>query len=293
MADEGGIQTPPMVNLDLIETVAPGVHVIPDDRVDFVPNVGIVEGDRAVLVVDTAMGHANGESLLRHAKEIAGSRKLLLTTTHFHPEHAFGAKPFEAEATYVMNASQADELVEKGAEYIEMFSGFGPGLATLLADVDLIPPDLTYSGRLAIDLGGRTVDLIDVGPVHTKGDQLVFLPEERVLFTGDLVENAFFAIFPDPDANGFSWLEAVEEMAALEPAVVVGGHGAVGGPELIEALRDYLEMVRDRTAELAADAVELEAMVATIEPEVIARFAGWGNEIWIAPAIESFKGGVR
>ena len=127
MADEGGIQTPPMVNLDLIETVAPGVHVIPDDRVDFVPNVGIVEGDRAVLVVDTAMGHANGESLLRHAKEIAGSRKLLLTTTHFHPEHAFGAKPFEAEATYVMNASQADELVEKGAEYVRCSVASAPG----------------------------------------------------------------------------------------------------------------------------------------------------------------------
>lgn len=292
MSDEGGIQDPPMVDTGAIEEIAPGVHVIPDRRVEFVPNVGIVAGERAVLAIDTAMGHANGQSILDAAARVAGERKLLLTTTHFHPEHAFGAKPFEAGVTYVINQSQAEELAAKGREYVEMFSTFGPGLAQLLADVELVPPDLTYEGQLRIELGGRVVELLDVGPAHTRGDQLIWLPEERIVFAGDLVENAFFPILPDPDANGVWWLEALDKIAALGPATVVGGHGAVGGPELVDAFREYLERVRDRSAELAAAGTEPGEVVTTIEAEVLADYEGWGNEVWIKSAVESFQGGA-
>lgn len=292
MNDEGGIQDPPMVDVGAIEEVAPGVHVILDKRVEFVPNVGIVEGERAVLAIDTAMGHVNGRSILDAANRVAGERKVFLTTTHFHPEHAFGAKPFEGGVTYVINESQAEELAAKGPEYIEMFSTFGPGLAELLADVELIPPDLTYEGRLRINLGGRAVELLDVGPAHTRGDQLIWLPEERIVFAGDLIENAFFPILPDPDANGAWWLEALDRITELEPATVVGGHGAVGGPELIEAFREYLERVRDRNAELEADGTEPAEIVTTIEAEVLASYEGWGNEVWIKSAVESFQAGT-
>ena len=281
-----------MVDAGAIEEVAPGVHVIPDKRVEFVPNVGIVEGERAVLAIDTAMGHANGQSILDAAARVGGERKLFLTTTHFHPEHAFGAKPFEDGVTYVINQSQAAELAAKGPEYIEMFSGFGPGLAQLLADVELVPPDLTYEGQLRINLGGRVVELLDVGPAHTRGDQLIWLPEERIVFAGDLVENAFFPILPDPDANGAWWLEALDKIAALGPERVVGGHGAVGGPELIDAFRGYLERVRDRNAELEAAGTEAGEIVTTIEAEVLADYEGWGNEVWIKSAVESFQAGA-
>ena len=291
MSDEGGIQDPPMVDTGAIDEVAPGVHVIPDKRVEFVPNVGIVEGERAVLAIDTAMGHVNGQSILDAATRVAGDRKLFLTTTHFHPEHAFGAKPFESGVTYVINESQAEELAAKGPEYVEMFSTFGPGLAQLLADVELVPPDLTYEGQLRIELGGRVVELLDVGPAHTRGDQLIWLPEERIVFAGDLIENAFFPILPDPDANGIWWLEALDKIAALGPATVVGGHGAVGGPELVDAFRQYLERVRDRNAELEAAGTEPGEIVTTIETEVLESYEGWGNEVWIKSAVESFQGG--
>jgi glyoxylase-like metal-dependent hydrolase (beta-lactamase superfamily II) len=289
MNDEAGIQEPPLVDVGAIEEIAPGVHVIPDGRIPFIPNVGVVEGERAVLVVDTAMGHRNGEAILALAKEVAGDRKVILTTTHFHPEHAFGAKPFERDITYVMNAAQAEELAAKGTEYVEMFSTFGPGLAELLDGVELIPPDLTYEGRLRIDLGGKVVELHEVGPAHTRGDQLIHVPGERVLFAGDLVENAFFPILPDPDAQGEAWLAVIGTMNGLDPEIVVGGHGAVGGPELIDAFRAYLEEVRDRTAQLEAEGADPAAIVATIEGEMFARYDGWGNQEWVKSAVESFQ----
>jgi glyoxylase-like metal-dependent hydrolase (beta-lactamase superfamily II) len=291
--DEAGILEPPLVDTGAIEEIAPGVHVIPDGRIPFIPNVGIIEGERAVLVVDTAMGHRNGEAILALARQVADGRKVILTTTHFHPEHAFGAKPFERDVAYVMNAAQAEELAAKGGEYVEMFSTFGPGLAELLDGVELIPPDLAYEGRLRIDLGGKIVELHEVGPAHTRGDQLIHLPAEGVLFAGDLVENAFFPILPDPDAQGDKWLEVLATMSGLGPKIVVGGHGAVGGTELIDAFRDYLEAVRDRTAELEAEGTDPAAIVETIEAEQFAAHEGWGNQEWVRTAVESFAGGAK
>ncbi len=274
-----------------IEEIAPGVHVIPDGRIPFIPNVGVVEGDRAVLVIDTAMGHRNGEAILALAKEVAGERKVILTTTHFHPEHAFGAKPFERDITYVMNAAQAEELGAKGTEYVEMFSTFGPGLAELLDGVELVPADLTYEGKLRIDLGGKVVELHEVGPAHTRGDQLIHVVDDGVLFAGDLVENAFFPILPDPDAQGEKWLVVLDTMSGLGPKIVVGGHGAVGGTELIDAFRTYFEAVRERTAELEAEGAEPDAIVATIEGEMFSRHEDWGNQEWVRTAVESFAKG--
>jgi glyoxylase-like metal-dependent hydrolase (beta-lactamase superfamily II) len=280
--------SPPLIPVDLTHEVADGVHVMPDQRVEFVPNVGIVVGERSVLVIDTAMGPRNGERILAEAKRLGGGRKLLLTTTHFHPEHAFAAQSF-SDATYICNAAQAEEMAAKGPEYIEMFSGFGPGLAALLADVELVAPDVTYEGTWAqLDLGGVVVRLLNIGQAHTLGDQVVFLPESGVLFVGDLAEDRFLPIFPDEDADGLLWLDALDRLEALAPRIVVGGHGEVGDVGLIAAERDYLVAVRDRVAALRADGVPLERIEEQLEPELAERQAGWDNQMWIKSAVDSF-----
>jgi len=106
---------PPLVQPALAREIAPGVIVIPDQYIDLVPNIGIVIGTDAVLVVDSGLGRENGQRVLQKAMEVAGSKALLLTTTHFHPEHAFGTQAFKGHATILTNTTQADELREKGA----------------------------------------------------------------------------------------------------------------------------------------------------------------------------------
>jgi glyoxylase-like metal-dependent hydrolase (beta-lactamase superfamily II) len=279
----------PLVAEGAAEQIHERVHVIPDGRVEFVPNVGIVVGDDAALVIDTAMGAENGARILGEARRIVGDRKLFLTTTHFHPEHAFGAQAFKGEATYVANEAQAQELADKGAEYVEMFSGFGPGLAELLEGVELVAPEVVYGGeRARIELGGIAVELLYYGSAHTRGDQLVLLPEERILFPGDLVENRFLPIFPDEDAEGGRWLELLDRIEALAPEVVVPGHGAPGDLGLVAELRDYLLAVRARVEQLNADGRPLEAIEATVDEEMRSRYADWDNEMWIASAAKSF-----
>jgi glyoxylase-like metal-dependent hydrolase (beta-lactamase superfamily II) len=269
------------------EEVAAGVHVLPDHRIDLVPNVGIVVGERAALVVDTGMGIANGRRVLTEARRLAGERPLLLTVTHFHPEHGWGAQVFAGEATLVYNEAQRRELVEKFDGFVELFSTFSPEIAEILAEVEVAHPDVTYADSARIDLGGVVVELRSVGPAHTRGDQIVVVPEQGVLFAGDLVENRFFPILPDEDAHGSEWIDVLADLEKLEPAVVVPGHGAVGDASLIGEVRAYLEDVRERVRGLDP-AIGAEAAKERLEPEIRARYADWDNPVWIPFAVERF-----
>lgn len=279
----------PVVDTSALDRIDERVTVIRDERVEFVPNVGIVAGDDAVLVVDTAMGRENGERILSLATELAAGRRLFLTTTHFHPEHAFGAMAFRHEAVYVANAAQAEELRAKGAEYVEMFSGFGEALAELLQGVELAYPHVVYEGEKArIDLGGLVVELLYHGPAHTRGDQLVWVPDLGVLFPGDLVENRFLPIFPDDDADGRRWLALLDRIDELGAKTIVPGHGDVGGPELVGELREYLLLVRDRVEDLRAGGKSPEEVEGALQPDLASRYHGWDNQMWIPSAIQSF-----
>jgi glyoxylase-like metal-dependent hydrolase (beta-lactamase superfamily II) len=115
------------------------------------------------------MGPRNAEKVLKFAVGHARGRRLYLTTTHFHPEHAFGAQVFAGQATYLANRAQADDLAEKGAGYLEMFRGLGEWVARQLEGVELIAPDVVYDGSYDLDLGGRVVQLRPTGRGHTKG----------------------------------------------------------------------------------------------------------------------------
>lgn len=279
---------PPLVDPDGITEIAERIHVIPDNRVEFVPNVGMVLGDDSALVIDTAMGPRNGERLLRAARELAGDRQLLLTLTHFHPEHGFAAQSFRPAATILYNRAQLKELRAKGREYIDMFSGFGPHLAELLAEVELVEPHVVYEDAVDLDLGSLGAELRHFGQAHTLGDQIAWLPESRVLFAGDLVETRFFPIFPDPDAVGSKWIAVLERLEALEPEVVVPGHGAVGDAGIITEAKDYLTTVRDRVRELSDAGRGLDEIKAELDSEVREPRPDWDNEIWIPSAVEAF-----
>jgi glyoxylase-like metal-dependent hydrolase (beta-lactamase superfamily II) len=269
------------------EEVAPGVYVIPDGRINLVPNVGIVVGDRAALVVDTGMGVANGRRVLAEARRLAPDAPLLLTVTHFHPEHGWGAQVFGGEATSVYNESQRRELDEKFDGFVELFSSFSPTIAQILSEVELVMPHVAYDGEATLDLGGTVVELRSVGPAHTRGDQTIFVREQRVLFTGDLVENRFFPILPDADVDGGRWIALLAELERINPAVVVPGHGEVGDARVIREVREYLEDVRARVSERGG-AASLEELKQRLEPEIRDRYSGWDNPEWIAFAIEAF-----
>jgi glyoxylase-like metal-dependent hydrolase (beta-lactamase superfamily II) len=116
----------------------------------------------------------------------------------------------------------------------------------------------------------------------------VYLPEQRVLFAGDLVENRFFPILPDEDAHGSPWIDVLTRLEAMAPAVVVPGHGGVGDVSLVAEVRAYLEDVRARVREAAGEGAGVEQLKEQLEPELRGRYADWDNPVWIPFAIERF-----
>jgi glyoxylase-like metal-dependent hydrolase (beta-lactamase superfamily II) len=276
-----------------VAEIADGVWVIPDRRVPLVPNVGIVLGDDAALVVDTGMGPANGRRVLDAGRAKAGDRRLLLTVTHFHPEHGFGAQAFRGAAEIVYNRAQLDELHAKGEAYVGMFRTFGPGVEQALEGVELVDPDDTYSGDRTIDLGGRTVTLREVGLAHTRGDQLVTVDDAGVVFAGDLVEERCFPIFPyfppdDADLDGEAWIRVLAELEAEAPALVVPGHGAPGGVDIVATQRRFMEELRDAAYTAAEAGASADEAVADLEPRFQARHPDWVQPEWVGFAVRWF-----
>ncbi|VVJ20274.1 Fumarylacetoacetase (EC [Amycolatopsis camponoti] len=282
--------TDPAVQVAGAREIAPDLLVIPNHGVDLVPNIGVIGGTEAVLVVDTGLGTANASEVLAFATSVAAGRRLFLTTTHFHPEHAYGAQVFAGAATYLVNRGQADDLTTKGAGYLRMFRGLDPAIAARLEDVRIPVPDEVYDGSHELDLGGRTVRLRPTGRGHTLGDQVVEVPDAGVLFTGDLAETGQFAILPwfpphDTDVTGAGWLSVLDRLVSDGPRVVVPGHGEVGGVAVLTDVRDYLSELRDETWRRRDSGLGVETIAAEVRAVLVERHPEWAGQEWIEPGV--------
>ncbi len=280
----------PIVQIAEVAELARDLVVIPNRRVELVPNIGVVGGTDSVLVIDTGMGPGNAAKVLEFAADYASGRKLYLTTTHFHPEHAFGAQVFAGEATFLINRAQAEDLTAKGPGYLEMFRGLGAPVARQLEGVELASPDVVYEDAYDLDLGGRVAQLRATGRAHSKGDQVVTVPDAGVLFTGDLAEAGQFAIFPwfpphDTDVSGVRWIQVMQRLAAQAPQVVVPGHGDIGGPQLLVDVRNYLELLRDETWVRRDSAMSEQTIVEEVRALMLERYPDWAGQEWIQPGV--------
>ncbi len=223
--------------------VSSHVTVILDEDAPFVPNVGIVAGDRATLVVDTGLGERNGKIVLAEARKVSKNTEFYTAATHFHPEHDLGATAFPPATRMLRWRVQQQDVDELGADLNKRFAGFSPALAELLKDARFRPADILFDGAVTLDLGGVHVRIWGVGPTHTRGDTVFFVEEDRVLMAGDVVMPVFVA------ANGQAssipkWLADLDEFAALDPVKVIPAHGHMGGIELIQRQREYLAAVQ-------------------------------------------------
>ena len=273
---------PPTVDTTNVDEIANGVFVVRDHRIWLVPNIGIVLGRDAALVIDTGLGPANGERVLDLARRLAGSRRLILTLTHFHPEHGFGAQVFQPDATIVYNRAQRDELAEKGARYIDLFRKTQSAAAGVALDgTRIVMPHAVYQGaRMEIDLGGRKVHLQTIGTTHTGSDQIVFLPAERILFAGDLIEERMFPIFPwfppdDTDVNGAHWAQVLRNFQRLAPALIIPGHGDPGPIDIALNLAAQIEMTGRQVQALRLKGLSTDEIVRDLKPKIIAANPRW------------------
>ncbi|WP_298831053.1 MBL fold metallo-hydrolase [uncultured Piscinibacter sp.] len=199
------------------------------------PNTGVIVGDDAVMVLDTQATPVMAQDVIRRIREVTDKPIRYVVLSHYHAVRVLGASGYRPEHI-IASRDTYDLIVERGEQDKASEIGRFP---RLFRNVESVPPGLTwptitFSGRMSIWLGKLEVQLIQLGRGHTKGDTVAWLPQEKILFSGDLVE--FDATPYAGDAYFQDWPATLDNIAALQPRALVPGRGAaLTSPEQVAA----------------------------------------------------------
>ncbi len=258
------------------------------------PNIAIVVGTRATLVVDTGMGPKNGATVARVVAKLApNNSKLFLTTTHYHTEHVTGEPGFPASTVLIRNAMQQRELDKDGQAINDRFRTMSAQNKELLAGVVLRTPDVLFDSEATIDLGGGVkARLLWLGGAHTKGDELTLVEPDQTLISGDVVQNRTIPNIFGGNSTPTEWLATLDKVAMLNVAHVLPDHSAPGNGSLVAAERELLTAIRAQALALKRRGISVDAAAKEISATLKEQHPDWPdtnastfvNSVYIDPA---------
>ena len=248
-------------------------------------NAGLVVDGERTLLIDTLFDLPLTEQMLRAMRRAVPAAASIdtLVNTHANGDHCYGnqllggARIVASEraaaemaelppAAMAALVEQAPQMGDLGAFFLNCFGAFD------FRGIELMLPQQTFSGELTVAVGDRKLELIEVGPAHTRGDTLVHAPRERVLFSGDILFSAAHPIaWAGPVSN---WIAACERILAMDPELIVPGHGPLATPDSVRELKAYFEYLYEQARRCRA-----EGMTALEAARAIAldRWADWGE----------------
>ena len=243
------------------------------------PNTGIVIGDDAVLVADTQATPAMAQDVIRRIREVTDKPIRYVVLTHYHAVRVLGASAYGAQQV-IASEDTYDLIVERGEADKASEIGRFP---RLFSNVETVPPGmtwptLTFRGKMTLWLGKLEVQLLQLGRGHTKGDTVVWLPQERTLLSGDLVE--FDATPYAGDAYFKDWPQTLANVAALKPLQLVPGRGAAlkGEAQVADGLRGTASFIADMRAAVEAGVAagqDLNAVYKSTYAAMKPRYGHW------------------
>ena len=244
-------------------------------------NAGLVVGDGRSLLVDTLFDLKLTDAMLAAMSPLTRTAPVTtVVNTHANGDHCYGNERV-ANAEIIASKSAAEEMAhvppamlaalnkapgEVGELFRRFFGDFD------FDGITFTPPTRTFEGRLDVDVAGRVVELIEVGPAHTNGDVIVHVPDAKVVYTGDILFiNGTPIVWAGPLEN---WIAACDLISALGAEVVVPGHGPVTDLAGVAQVRDYLSYIL-REASVRQDA-GMDAFDAARDI-ALGDFAAWGE----------------
>lgn len=244
-------------------------------------NAGLIAGDGASVLIDTLFDVPLTRNMLDGMSSVTGTRPIqTVVNTHSNGDHWFGNQLLEGREIIASSAAAAEmpEALPDRLEALRQLPGAVGNFASEIfgpfdwSGFEATLPTRTFDDRLDLNVGGVDVQLIEVGPAHTAGDTIVFVPAAKTVFTGDILFiGGTPIIWAGPLSN---WVAACDTMLALDVEVVVPGHGPVTDRSGIQAVRDYLTFV-DREARARFDAgMSAEDAVADID---LGEYAEWNE----------------
>jgi cyclase len=223
-------------------------------------NAGLIVDGERTLLVDTLFDlKLTGEMLADMRRAVPAAAQIeTVVNTHANGDHTFGNQ-LVSGARIIASERTVEEMAEAPPELLATLVEQGPNLGRLgeyvarifgpfeFRGITLTPAEETFAGELALTVGGKDVRLLEVGPAHTRGDTLVHLPGDRVLYSGDIL---FHGGHPIAWAGPLSsWVVACERILAMDVDVIVPGHGPLADKSAVRELRDYLLYVEAEARE--------------------------------------------
>jgi glyoxylase-like metal-dependent hydrolase (beta-lactamase superfamily II) len=254
-------------------------------------NAGLVVGDGASLLVDTLFDlELTAEMLASMSATTRAAPIATVVNTHANGDHCYGNQLL-AGTEIVASTATAEEMADVPPATLAALNAAPGELGDLFRQffgafqfegIEPTPPTRTFDGRLELDVGGRIVELIEVGPAHTRGDTIVHVPQTRTVFTGDILFiNGTPIVWAGPLAN---WIAACDLMLGMDVEVVVPGHGPVTDKGGVVQVRDYLAFVESEATQrfqAGMDAWDAARDIA------LGGFAAWGESGRLAVNVEA------
>ncbi len=243
------------------------------------PNTGVIIGDDAVLVLDTQATPVMAQDVIRRIRQVTDKPIRYVLLTHYHAVRVLGASAYGAQ--HIIASHDTRDLIKERGEQ-DKASEIGR-FPRLFRNVDSVPagltwPTITFSGKMTLWLGGLEVQLLQLGRGHTKGDTVAWLPQQKILFSGDLVE--FDATPYAGDAYFRDWPATLDAIAALGPQQLVPGRGAaLTTPEQVAAglnsTRAFIQDLRDSVEAGVRAGLDLKAVYQQTLAALTPRYGHW------------------
>ena len=223
--------------------------------------------------------------MLREVGKVSRNAELYIVNTHFHSEHTTGEAAFPADTRIIRAAAQQQDVEEMGMQHVARFSGVSPVVADVLKGVTgFRTPAELFESEKTLDLGGVRVRLMKVGPGHTRGDTVIFVEEDRVLFSGDLAMKRLFPIFSTPQSNSRSWLASLDRLDAFQARTLVPGHRDITDASIIGEYRGYLIALQARVAQLKREGKSSDETGELLRNEFRVKYPDWDQPLRIHAA---------
>lgn len=242
------------------------------------PNTGVIIGDDGVMVIDTQATPLMAEKVLAEIRKVTDKPVKYILLSHYHAVRVLGAAAYGAE-NIIASRRTYDLIVERGQQDWESEFGRFPRLFQGHETIkSLTWPNLIVDGKLTVDLGNRKVEIWNPGRGHTAGDTIAWLPEERILYSGDLVE--FGATPYTGDAHLKDWPQTLQALRELKPNKLVPGRGdALQTPEDCEKAMTMTQAFLTDLYQTAEEGVEkgmdLKAIYDLCRERMDPKYAEW------------------
>ncbi len=257
--------------------IADGVYAYVDEKEpspanSYGANVGVIVGKEGVVVVDTLISSKESKRLISDIRAVTDKPIKYVVNTHYHIDHTFGNSEFDRLGATIIAQKSNKAAMKKSAESALKNAEYYGLTEEDMEGTEIAYPAITFKEGMEIDLGDLTVETLYVTHSHTAGSVLVYLPERKALFTGDILFTDFHPYMADGNLDG--WIRTLDYIMTMDVEKIIPGHGPVSGKSDVQDMKEYLVAFDKNARKLTTESGNIEFIIEEIKRSLPSRSRG-------------------